>query len=472
MKKLMVLLLVGAMVLSLAGCSTTPTVTDPDRGNIQDAEAGKKPGKFPKETQSNEKTTLPVEPSKEKNPINNQTKDSDLLIKAIWSSLSGLWTDKEGNVIYFANDNDQFTFLSGTASQSYPYRRDPGTPSKASMDQSGIVSMTITYPPVKGDAADSLDLQSVTETLQIDLANFNTNDKVKIRQVRVKAPGTTWELYTKSTGTYGNTDPYIPETPEDPANQTTEAPAVELTIPALWDMLGGCWIGPDEHFAYFTYADGVPAYLTGLWDAPEPVNRGSGIVNLLLDRGDDQYSVDMTYPPIEGATDRFGANTYDAVVHIDLSRLEQDHVLLILGSNEQWLPYVWGGASYDDAYDAAHDTNPWMTFDHAQDIWLKMMGSWGCAEGEVITFEQMDSSTLLFEHHPVGTQAGRYGTLDRILEGTTETTLCCQIYYPAEGDQPEVYEYVLIDIYDLATIGIPAVQIGEEGELCLYAKIQ
>ena len=468
MKKMIALLLVWAMVLSLAACNTTPTETDPDRGNIQEGEAGKKPGKFPRETESEEKTSLPADIGKDKNSLSALKKDSALLIKTIWTSLSGMWIDNNNNVIYFGNENGNYTFLSGTTSQSYPYRRDPGTPTKITLDSKNIATLVITYPPIDGEAADSLDLVSVNETLKIDLSSLDTTKR--IRQIRVSAPGGSWSMYTKTSGTYGNTDPAIPETPSDPVNQTTEAPTEVLTIEGLWDLLGGCWIGPDERFANFTYADGEPAYLAGLWDAPDPVNRGPATTNLLLDRGDGQYTLDVTYPPIEGATDYFGASTYDAVITLDLSRMEQDHVLQILDSNGQWLPYIWGGVSYDDAYDAAHDTHPWVTFEFAQSTWLKVMGSWGCAEGEVITFEQMDSNTLLFEHHPVGTETGRWGTVERVLDSIDETTLCCMIYYPAEGDQPEAYEYLLVDFYHLYTNHCLDVQIGENGEQCSYVR--
>ena len=49
----------------------------------------------------------------------------------------------------------------------------------------------------------------------------------------------------------------------------------------LWSKLYGCWSTTDEKFAYFTYADGKPAFIGGTWENWIPYSWSAGIVTAL-----------------------------------------------------------------------------------------------------------------------------------------------------------------------------------------------
>lgn len=255
---------------------------------------------------------------------------------------------------------------------------------------------------------------------------------------------------------------------QDPVEQP---PKEQADIAALWEKLSGCWTAAEEHFAYFTYQEGGPAFWSGLWEQPIPYRREAASASSLVDLGDGLYTLSLTYPPVSGdAADNQDLKPLRYTLALDISGLEQDGKIRIEAPDDQWRQYAWGGASYDDTYDSVHDIQ-YATFAEVQSLWSELTGYWNSEDGRFVVFEQEGGDALLFQEGVWDAGGGRgFGTFEKAMTPLDANPLKFIIYYPAIGEEnladgplPELSQPVYLDRTKLDTTEALGVKIGEDG---------
>ena len=104
-----------------------------------------------------------------------------------------------------------------------------------------------------------------------------------------------------------------------------------------------------------------------------------------------------------------------------------------------------------------------------------MTGFWSNGAGRFVAFDQMDSSTLLFQEGVWETGGGRgWGTFDKAMSAIDSTPVQSIIYYPTvesetDGVLPELSLPVYLDMTDLNPEKILRVKLGEDGQWAAYA---
>ena len=267
--------------------------------------------------------------------------------------------------------------------------------------------------------------------------------------------------------------PLKPELPQ-------EAPAIrdrQAEIQALWETLRGCWTAADERFAYFTYEDGEPAFFGGIWESEALFRRGNGLVTGLVAHSDREYTVTVTYPPVEDGNAADEQETREMVwsFELDVGREGIDESIRLNDADGMTRQYAWGGHSYDDAYDSVHDIQ-YASFDEVRNEWSELTGYWNSEDGRFIAFDQMDSNTLLFQEGVWEAGGGRgWGTFEKAMTAMGEIPMEYIIYYPTvenemDGVLPELSQPIYVDITDLYTKRMLHVQIGEDGQWRAYVN--
>lgn len=272
------------------------------------------------------------------------------------------------------------------------------------------------------------------------------------------------------------TEPPVSQQPLEMPSSSTGQIIYMPDVSVIWEKLAGCWVADGERFAYFTYADGEPAFWSGMWEEPIPFGRGAGTAASPADLGNGLYTISLTYPPISGeASDSQDLRPLVYSLALDVSDLELSGKISIKVPDDQWRQYAWGGVSYDDAYDSSHDIQ-YAGFEEMQALWGKLTGCWNSEDGFFVVFDQMDSNTLLFQEGVRDTGSGRgFGFFEKAMTQIDEVPLKFIIYYPAmdaetlaENWLPELFQPVYMDMTDLPGHGAFHLKIGEEGEWKRY----
>lgn len=271
-----------------------------------------------------------------------------------------------------------------------------------------------------------------------------------------------------------------PERPLKP-DLPQEAPVIrdrQAEIHALWETLRGCWTATDERFAYFTYEDGEPAFFGGIWESEALFRRGNGLVTGLVAHSDREYTVIVTYPPVEDGNAADEQETREMVwsFELDVGREGIDETLRLNDADGVTRQYAWGGVSYDDAYDSVHDIQ-YASFEEMQPLWSELTGYWNSEDGNrFVIFDQEDSNTLLFQEGVWDSGGGRgWGTYEKSMTAMGEIPMEFIIYYPTTGDEnhidgllPELSQPVWLDITDLYTKERIYLKIGNYDEWTAY----
>lgn len=287
-----------------------------------------------------------------------------------------------------------------------------------------------------------------------------------------------------------NSDTDISQTPEsgDPVRSDTQAPesaqpdlpgplrSQKADIKALWENLYGCWTAADERFAYFTYQDGMPAFWGGVWESEAVFRRGSGLVTKLIPHSDREYTVTVTYPPVEDGNAADAQETREMVwsFELDVGREGIDETIRLNDFDGVTRQYAWGGVSYDDAYDSVHDFQ-YASFEEVRNEWIEMAGYWNGEDGRFVAFA-LDGDALLFQEGVWESGGGRgWGTFEKAMVATGHIPMEYIIYYPPIGEEnwndcplPELSQPIYVDIIDLYTKRMLHIQIGEDGQWMAY----
>lgn len=269
----------------------------------------------------------------------------------------------------------------------------------------------------------------------------------------------------------GSERPLKPDIPAPLHDQKAE-------IETLWESLYGCWTAADERFAYFTYQDGAPAFLGGVWESEAAFRRGSGLVTGLVAHSEREYTVTVTYPPVEDGNAADEQETREMVwsFELDVGREGIDETIRLNDADGVTRQYAWGGYSYDDAYDSVHDIQ-YASFEEMQPLWSELTGYWNSEDGNrFVIFDQEDSNTLLFQEGVWDSGGGRgWGTYEKSMTAMGEIPMEFIIYYPTTGDEnhidgllPELSQPVWLDITDLYTKERIHLKIGNYDEWAAY----
>lgn len=199
MKRFISMFLILVLLLSLTACNITINLgdggTDPTTapgettGATLPAEsvpatlpAESVPATLPTESipAGTEETTLP--PVKDPTiPVPPQVQPA-LTLDALWDQIAGCWIGDEGRFVYITYDAQGPAFWSGFWENPQPYGRDPAAVSGLKALDGGLYTLSLTYPPVSGEAADSQDLNPLRYTLALDISGLEEGI------LRVEAP--------------------------------------------------------------------------------------------------------------------------------------------------------------------------------------------------------------------------------------------------------------------------------------------
>lgn len=272
----------------------------------------------------------------------------------------------------------------------------------------------------------------------------------------------------------GGTDPLATSAdPEDtllataPAATSSAEAEAALALEDLWFKLSGCWAGEEGRFVYFTYNDGEPAFLSGVWENPIPYRRDPAAVSALNDLGNGLYTMSLTYPPVsEDAADSQDLQPLRYTLMLDISELEQGSVT-VEAPEDTLRSYSFGGYSYDDAYDASNNIQ-YAGFDQMQEFWLWLNGYWNGSDGKFVCFDSKDSNTLLFMQGIWDSGTRGWGELEKAMSGYMDIPMIFVVYYPPvsnelDGDLPGQYVEVYVDHMEVETHRNIYVKIGEDG---------
>ena len=259
----------------------------------------------------------------------------------------------------------------------------------------------------------------------------------------------------------------------DPTPVTTEKPEITLSPEEiLWEKIAGCWIGDDGRFAYFTYADGIPAFLGGFWENPQPYRRDPATVSGLYQHSSGMYTMNLTYPPVSGdAADSLDLKELRYTMMVDISGL--DHGTITVEAPDDTLrTYTFGGYSYDDAYDASHNVQ-YATFAQMQEFWSWLTGYWNSDDGRFVCFDQKDSNSLIFMEGIWDSGSRGWADFEKAMSGSMDLPTEFVIYYPPvsnelDGDLPAEYVRVFVDWMEMETHGHIYVRMGGNGEWIKY----
>ncbi len=251
-----------------------------------------------------------------------------------------------------------------------------------------------------------------------------------------------------------------PVSPTEPDNQVP-------SLDTLWDMLYGCWIGEDGHFAYFTYNDYGPAFWSGFWENPVPYRREAASVSGLNNLSSGLYTMHLTYPPItEDAADSQDLQEIHYTLMVDISELDQGHIY-VEAPEDTMRAYTWGGYSYDDAFDKANAPQ-YATFDEMQEFWQWLQGYWNSDNGRFVCFEQQDSNTLLFMEGIWDAGTRGWGYYEKAMSGAMDLPTEFVVYWPPvsnelDGNLPAESVLVMVDWMEVETHGHIFVKLGKDG---------
>lgn len=260
--------------------------------------------------------------------------------------------------------------------------------------------------------------------------------------------------------------------PSQPKQSTPDGDTLINTAEGIWDKIEGCWYSADGRFAYFTYNDGKPAFLSGTWENPIPARRDPADVTSLT-VFDGFYTLSLTYPAVSGdAADEQDLRPLLYTMGLDISNAEQG-VIRIEAPEDKWRDYTFGGRSYDDAYDAANSVQ-YATFAEMQEFWTWLTGYWNGDNGKFVCFDQADSSSLLFMQGIWYSGTRGWGEFEKAMSGAMDLPTEFVVYYPPvsnelHGDLPGEYVRISIDWMEVETHNRIYVKIGDNGEWMTYS---
>ncbi len=218
--------------------ATRPEETTPAILPTESIPAGTEEVTLPPVKDPTTPVTLPVQPA--------------LTLDTLWDKIGGCWIGDEGRFVYITYNDQGPAFWSGFWENPQPYRRDPAAVSGLNNLGGGLYTMSLTYPPVSGDAADSQDLNPLRYTLALDISGLEAGI------LRVEAPEDQWRSYTF--GGYSYDDAY------DASHNVQYANFAQMQ--EFWQWLTGYWNADDGHFICFDQKDSNSlVFMQGIWDS-------------------------------------------------------------------------------------------------------------------------------------------------------------------------------------------------------------
>lgn len=237
----------------------------------------------------------------------------------LWEEISGCWVC-EDRFVYITWTDDGPAFLSGIWDAPIPYNRDAAQVDSAINLSNGLYTLSLSYPPVTGDAADSQDLQSMLYTLALDVSTLD--DGI----LRVEAPEDRWRDYTYAAVSYSDAWDAL----------FIREYASFAQMQSFWTELTGRWVSQDGHFVEFDQADNQTLlFMTGRLDAG--AGRGWGIYEKTLNAmGDIPMTIIISYPPFESELE--GSLPADTLTfELDMMEIHTHNRLPIRFEGEDWI---------------------------------------------------------------------------------------------------------------------------------------
>lgn len=246
---------------------------------------------------------------------------SDEELHPLWEELSGCWVC-EDRFVYVTWTDAGPAFLSGIWDAPVPYNRDAAQVSSAVDLSEGLYTLSLTYPPVSGDAADSQDLQSLLYTLALDVS------AVADGVLRAEAPEDEWRDYTYAAVSYSDAWD---------AHFAREYASFE-EMQSFWTELTGRWVSEDGRFVEFDQADShTLLFMTGMLNAG--AGRGWGTYEKTLSAmGEIPMTIIISYPPFESELE--GSLPADTLTfELDMMEIHTHGKLPICFEGEEWITF-------------------------------------------------------------------------------------------------------------------------------------
>ncbi len=251
----------------------------------------------------------------------------------LWDKIGGCWIGDEGRFVYITYNDQGPAFWSGFWENPQPYRRDPAAVSALNNLGGGLYTMSLTYPPVSGDAADSQDLNPLRYTLALDISGLEAGI------LRVEAPEDQWRSYTF--GGYSYDDAY------DASHNVQYANFTQMQ--EFWQWLTGYWNSDDGRFVCFDQKDNDSLiFMEGIWDSG---SRGwADFEKAMSGSMDLPTEFIVYYPPVSNELDGDLPAEY-VRVFVDWMEMEtHGHIYLRMGENGEWIKYTFAGYTEAEAY--------------------------------------------------------------------------------------------------------------------------
>lgn len=294
---------------------TTPPATDP---------AGTEP---PKTEPPRTEPPAPKDPEPTTKPI-----QSGVSADSLWTELHGCWTDGSENYVWFHYGSDGPAFLSGTWNRNNPLGRPAASVTKVDFD-GDMYTVTLLYPPVEGEAADSQDLRSQTHTMQI-----LTDDLASTGVLHVMAPNDQWRHYTWIASNY--------EEAKDEMQGPVYATYQEMV--KVWDKLEGYWnSGDNDRFLHFCQEDDSLQMYSGIWYAGG--GRGYGTFEKALSSANGNVVTFTLYYPSLGE-DHIDGPMPELTRKVSVDLTEHRYMMIQVKFDDgPWEYYYWGAFDAEDA---------------------------------------------------------------------------------------------------------------------------
>ena len=329
MNKFLCMILTLGLLFTLAACDDITIRVD--FGGGTEAPTGETVQTTDPTEQTGSQQTPTTEGSTGETPTD--TREVSGKAQELWDQLSGCWGGDEDRFVYFTYADGYPALLCGTWENPQPYGRDPALVDSVADLGGGRYVLNVTYPPVSGDAADSLDLTPLEYSLGLDLSELHKDI------IFMEAPDDEWRYY--SFGGYSYDDGY------DAFNQVVYASFAQMQ--EFWRELTGYWNGEDGRFLCFDQMDSnTLVFMEGIWDSG---TRGWGTFEKAMSGYMDlPMKFIIYYPPVSNELDG-DLPAEDLVVYLDYMEMEtHNRISVKLGENGPWRWYYYAGSSEQEAY--------------------------------------------------------------------------------------------------------------------------
>lgn len=248
------------------------------------------------------------------------TELTDDALHLLWEKLSGCWVSGE-NIVYFTWTEGP-AFLSGTWDVTIPRGRDAALVTRGEDLGGEVYRITLTYPPVSGDAADEQDLRPLEHTVTLDLSGLEAGTLL------AQAPEDEQRSYTFAAVSYSDAWD---------AHFAREYASFE-EMQSFWTELTGRWVSEDGRFVEFDQADShTLLFMTGMLNAG--AGRGWGTYEKTLSAmGEIPMTIIISYPPFESELE--GSLPADTLTfELDMMEIHTHGKLPICFEGEEWITF-------------------------------------------------------------------------------------------------------------------------------------